>query len=109
MSNVEEVRRRLLWEWLIEVFRQALERRAATLPDGLSPDESDETLLRLSGVVMALLEWHVTDGNGRCRVRGCSRRGWAPWRRRRLCRVFSTTRFWTGQPIGIVEQMGRRW
>jgi hypothetical protein len=109
VSNVDEVRWRLLREWLIQVFRQELDRRAATLPDGVSPDEQDETPLRLAGAVVALLELHAMNRNGRCRARRCIRNRWVPWRRRRTCPIVWTVQFWIEQPIRILEKMGRKW
>lgn len=109
MSNLDEVHWRLLRERLTQVFRQELDRRVATLPDGVPPDEQDDILLRLAGAVVALLEWHAMDGNGRCRVRRCTRRRWVPWRRRRTCQIFRTVQFWIEQPIRIVEKLGRKW
>ncbi|MGH3797384.1 MAG: hypothetical protein ACRDSP_21140 [Pseudonocardiaceae bacterium] len=96
MSNVDEVRWRLLWERLRKVFRAAQGQHTQTLPDGILTDEKVETLLRLSGAVLALLEWHAMDAKGRCRVRGCARRRWVPWRKRRTCQMFVTVQFWVG-------------
>lgn len=109
MSNVDEVRWRLLREWLGTVFRAAQGQHAQVLPDGVLPDEKSEALQRLSGAVLALLEWHAMDGKGRCRVRGCSRRRWVPWRKRRTCQIFVTVQFWVGQPLWLVQKVGRKW
>ncbi|MGH3940607.1 MAG: hypothetical protein ACRDTG_18620 [Pseudonocardiaceae bacterium] len=109
MSKVDEVRWRLLTERLIQVFQRELDRRAATPPDGVRTDEPDDILLRLAGAVVMLLEWHAMEGNGRCRVRGCTRRRWVPWRRRRTCPIFRTVQFWIGQPIRILAKIGREW
>lgn len=107
MSNVDEVRWRLLWERLEEIYREAQRRESGTRPDGLLPDRNAEILLRLAGAALALLEWHAVDGKGRCRTRGCSRHRWMPWRKRRICPVFATVQFWMEQPLRIVQQAGK--
>ncbi|HEY2766399.1 MAG TPA: hypothetical protein VGJ13_20665 [Pseudonocardiaceae bacterium] len=109
MSNVHEVRWRLLWEQLVQVYQQAQRQESETLPDGLLPEGNVEILLRLAGAALALLEWHALDGNSRCQVWGCSRRRWVPWRKRRTCQVFVTVQFWMRQPLWIVQKTGRDW
>jgi len=109
VSNVDEVHWRLLRERLIQIFRQELDQLVATFPDGVPPDAQDDILLRLTGVVVALLEWHTMNENGRCRVRRCTRRRWVPWRRRHTCQIFRTVQFWIEHPVWIVEKMGRKW
>ncbi len=109
MSKVGEVRWRLLWEQLTQIYRQVEHQESETLPDGLLPDRNGEILLRLAGSALTLLEWHTIDTNGRCRAPACTRRGWVPWRRRGSCHVFGTVQFWVQQPLAIVKKAGRQW
>ncbi|MGH3941344.1 MAG: hypothetical protein ACRDTG_22490 [Pseudonocardiaceae bacterium] len=108
MSNVEEVRWRLLRERVGKVYRAMQNRAAETLPEGAPPDQNVEILLRMAGAVLALLDWHVMDSKGRCRVRGCARRRWLPWRARRTCHMFATVHFWMRQPLLIVQKAGMK-
>ncbi|MGH3772963.1 MAG: hypothetical protein ACRDRW_16490 [Pseudonocardiaceae bacterium] len=80
MSNIHEVRWRLLREQLGEVYRQAQrQHESVTPPDGsLPPDSNVEILLRLAGATLTILEWHGIAGLGRCRMRACSRWRWIP-------------------------------
>lgn len=109
MTKVHEVQWRLLWERLRKLFRQAQQQKDQTLPDGALVDPNAEPVLRLAGAAMTLLEWHTTDATGRCRVPGCARRRWRPWRERRPCRVFLTVQFWMEQPLDMVEKAAREW
>ncbi|MGQ0776255.1 MAG: hypothetical protein ACT4NY_17815 [Pseudonocardiales bacterium] len=109
MSNVEEVRWRLLVEDVGKVYRVVRSRAAETLPEGSPPDQNVEILLRLAGAVLALLDWHAMDGKGRCRVPGCARWRWLPWRKRRTCQVFVMVHFWMRQPPSIVQKTGESW
>lgn len=98
MSNVDEMRCRLLRERLEKIYRQAQRQEL----EGLLPDRAVEVLLRLAGATLALLEWHTINGKGKCRVRRCGRA-------RRTCPVFATMHFWMEQPLGIVQKAGRQW
>ncbi|MCA1705765.1 MAG: hypothetical protein LC808_21875 [Actinobacteria bacterium] len=109
MSHVNETRWRLLRERLGKTYRQAHDQELATLPEGLPPDPNVEILLRLTGAMLTLLEWHAINGKGRCRVRTCARRRWLPWRRHRTCPVFATVQFWMEQPLRIVQKAGGKW
>jgi len=109
MSNVDEMRWRLLRERLGKIYRQVQVHESAKLPASPIPDRNVEILLRLAGATLALLEWHTIDGKGRCRVRSCARAQWVPWRTRRTCQVFSTVHFWMEQPLRIVQKLGRKW
>ncbi len=102
MSNVDEMRWRLLRERLEKIYRQAQRQESATFPEGLLPDRNIEILLRLAGVILSLLEWHAINGKGKCRVRRCSRA-------RRTCPVFATVHFWMEQPLRIVQKVGSKW
>ncbi|MGH3915830.1 MAG: hypothetical protein ACRDTC_20830 [Pseudonocardiaceae bacterium] len=104
MSNVNEMRWRLLRERLEKIYQQ----KSATLLAGTLPDQNVEIFLRLAGATLALLEWHTIDGKGRCRVHRCTGWRWPPWRRRRICPVFATVRFWMEQPLRIVQKT-REW
>lgn len=104
MSNVHEVRRRLLQERLSEVYRKVQDQQAERLLSGLLLDENTEMLLRLIGFALTLLERHAMDVKGRCLVPGCSPRRWVPWRKWRTCRIFVTAQFWVEQPLGIVQR-----
>lgn len=106
MSNVDEMRWRLLQERLGKIYRQVQE--SAKLPAGTLPNQNVEILLRLAGATLALLEWHTIDGKGRCRVRSCARTRWVPWRTRQTCQVFSTVHFWMEQPLKIAQKSGRK-
>ncbi|MGH3932441.1 MAG: hypothetical protein ACRDTF_20980 [Pseudonocardiaceae bacterium] len=99
MSNVDEMRWRLLQERLEKIYRQ----ESTTLPD-----RNGEILLRLTGATLALLEFHTIDDKGRCRVRRCAWARWVPWRTRRICPVFATVHFWMEQPLWIVQKTGRK-
>lgn len=103
MSNVQEVRWKLLREQLTQVYRQAQRQECETVPDGLFPDKNVEMLLRLAGAALALLDWHTVDAKGRCRTRACAGRRWAPWARG-PCQVFGTVQFWVRQPLTIVQK-----
>lgn len=107
MSNVHEVRWKLLREQLAQVYRQAQVQESETLPEGLFPDKNVEMLLRLAGASLTLLDWHAIDAKGRCRARSCACRRWIPWRRR-PCQVFGTIQFWIRQPLTIVQKAGRQ-
>jgi len=96
----------VLWEQVGEIYRAVQSRAAETQPEKAPPDQNTEILLRMAGAVLALLDWHVMDGKGRCRVRGCLRRRWLPWRERRTCHVFATVHFWMRQPLPIVQKAG---
>ncbi|MGH3904763.1 MAG: hypothetical protein ACRDTE_11315 [Pseudonocardiaceae bacterium] len=109
MSKVGEVQWRLLWEQVGKVYRAAQSRGSETLPEGLFPDPNAEILLRLAGAVLALLDRHAVNAKGRCPVRGCARRCWAPWRKRRACRLFVTVHFWMREPLWIVKKVGKDW
>ena|ERR1051326_245831 len=109
MSHVDETRWRLLRERLGETYRQAQHQESATLPEGPSPDRNVEILLRLTGAVLTLLEWHSIDSKGRCRVHTCARRRWIPWRKQPPCPVFATVHFWMEQPLRIVQKTGGKW
>lgn len=109
VTKVHEVQWRLLWERLRNSFRQTQWQKGQALPDGAPPEADAELLLRMAGATMTLLEWHTTDAKGRCRVRGCARRRWMPWRERRPCRVFLTVQFWMEQPLDMVEKTASEW
>lgn len=109
MSNVDEVRWRLLREQVTEVLRQVSDRRSAALSGAAPADEQDEILLRLAATAVALLESHPLNEKGHCRMRGCTRRRWLPWRRRRTCPIFGTVHFCLSQPVWIVEKAARSW
>lgn len=108
MSNVGEVRWRLLCEQLAQVYRQADLLECETLPAGLPPERNAEILLRLAGAALTLLDSHAVDGKGRCRARMCARRSCTLWRGRR-CQVFVTIHFWIQQPLGVVKKASGRW
>ncbi|MGH3906461.1 MAG: hypothetical protein ACRDTE_20115 [Pseudonocardiaceae bacterium] len=109
MSSLHEVRWRLLWERLVKVYGEGQQHEAETLPHGLAPDDNAELLARLAGTTLALLERHAMDGKGRCRVRGCSQTRWWWLRKRQTCQRFVTVQFWLGQPLEIVQKVGRQW
>lgn len=109
MSSVPELRWRLLWERLLKVYQEAHRHESPTLRLGLASDDNAEFLVRLAGAALAFLEWHAVDGKGRCRVRGCSRGRWSWLRKRRTCQIFVVIQFWVGQPVEIVEKVGRKW
>ncbi|MGH3923676.1 MAG: hypothetical protein ACRDTF_22910 [Pseudonocardiaceae bacterium] len=109
MSNVEEVRWRLLGEQVGKVYRAVQSQAPEPLPEGSPPDQNTEILLRMAGAVLALLDWHAIDSKGRCWARGCARRRWLPWRKRRTCHVFATVHFWMRQPLSIVQKTGENW
>jgi len=101
------MRWRLLLQRLTKIYQQAEQQESATLPEGALPARHIEILLRLAGAGLALLEWHTINGKGHCRVRGCARPRWVPWRRRRTCPVFAMVHFWMEQPLRIVQKAGR--
>lgn len=103
--NVHEVRWRLLQERLKKVAHEAQRQLSA----GLFSDSNAETLLRLAGLTLTLLERHTTDAQGQCRVRGCSRRRGPVWRKSQPCQIFVTVQFWVEQPLRILQKFVRRW
>ena len=101
------MRWRLLVQRLAKIYQQAEQQESATLPEGALPARHIEILLRLAGAALTLLEWHTLNDKGHCRVRGCARLRWIPWRKRRTCPVFAMVHFWMEQPLRIVQKSGR--
>jgi hypothetical protein len=104
VSNVHEVRRRVLLERLRETYRKAQYQHAEREHQGLSLDENTEMILRLTGLALTLIEQHSTNGKGHCLVPGCSLQRRVPWRKWRTCQVFVTALFWIEQSIGMLQQ-----
>lgn len=107
MSNVNMMRWRLLRERLLEISQQAQRQRFTALPANPLSERDVETIIRLAGATLTLLEWHTINGRGRCRARRCTRARWVPWRRRRICPVFATVHFWMEQPLGILRKAAK--
>lgn len=107
MSNVHQMRWKLLREQLTQVYRRAQRQEDETLSEGLIPDKNAEILLRLAGAALTLLDWHAIDAKGRCQTRACAGRRRLPWRRG-TCQVFGTIQFWIRQPLTIVQKTARQ-
>lgn len=106
MSNVQEVRHRLLCEQL----EQWVERLGGEEP--VEPEVVKEVSVRLLAMAAILLRQHVVRKRGQCQSCGWTRREWGLWRRRPRCSVYRALDFAMRQELDVVwwrlcESVGR--
>lgn len=97
---------RLLLSDQLHALVQWLEATDVERPELFGSRDEYEWLLRLAAVVLALLDRHRVDGQGRCRQCGLSRDGWRRlmplWGQRSPCRVRRAAVFFMRAELAVV-------
>lgn len=96
MSNVWEIRNRLLVEHLEKLADQLRSEEPIALED------FKEQLVRLLTGAVLLLRQHRVNKKGQCNYCGRTRRTWRFWRRRPQCTVYRGLDFVMRQPLVFV-------
>ncbi|MGH3870753.1 MAG: hypothetical protein ACRDSR_04430 [Pseudonocardiaceae bacterium] len=93
---MQEMRHRLLFEQL----EQWVEKLRGEEP--VEPEVVKELAVRLLGVVVMLLQQHVVNKRGRCRLCRSSTWRWPFWCRRPRCTVLRSVDLAVGQGLDVV-------